>query len=220
MTAPQQQLATTSLLADPTVQAVAGPSFPVVTKGYDRRHVDQWIDDARREMDWARQEIERLGRAAVPWLEHEAESPAGQRLLAELIQLAADEVTGQQAAAAAEIEQMIAGARQQADGIIADARRQAEGITAKATQQAGALVANAQADAKKTTDDADAHAAAVNEAAGERLKRLVQLHDDGIARMSEVQEVTARVLAGEQQRGPLRDEVAKALAAVPPAARR
>lgn len=203
----QQHSATSALLAEPAVQASPGQSFNVVARGYHRGEVDEW---AR----WALTEIERLGHGAASFVGREAASPEGQKLIADLIQIAADEITGQQAAAAAEIEQMIAGAHEQADGIIAEARRSAEGITSSATQQASSLVSNARADAKNTTDDAAAHAAAVHEAAGQRLEQLVKIHDDGVARLAQVKQVTTQVLDAEESRGSLRAEVDKALASV------
>lgn len=204
----QQHSATTALLADPSVQVLPGQqSFNTAQRGYHKGEVDRWVS-------WALDEIERLSRAAAGFTVHEASSPEGQRLIAELVRLAADEITGQQAAAAAEIEQLVAGAHQQADSIIADARQRSDQALASAAQQAGSLVAGARADAKKTTDDASAHAAAVHEAAGERLVQLAKIHEDGLARLAQVQQVTAQVLDAEKSRGSLKSEVDKALAAV------
>jgi len=203
----QQHSATTALLAAPSVQASSGASFDTAQRGYHKGQVDEWVH-------WALSEIEKLSRQAASFTIHEAGSPEGQRLISELIRIAADEITGQQAAAAAEIEQMIAGAHQQADSIIAEARQQADQALSSATQQAATLVNSARADAKKTTDDAAAHAAAVHEAAGERLLQLSKLHEDGIARLAQVNKVTAQVLEAERSRGSLKDEVTRALAPV------
>lgn len=207
--------ATTALLALPSVHAAPeqssgpapGQSFSTTTRGYHKGEVDEW---AR----WALNEIERLTHQVTTFFSHEVTTPQGQKLLAELMQLAADEVTGRQAAAVAQIEQMITGAHQQSDGIIADARRQAEQITASATQQASSLVSNARADAKNTTDAAEAHAAAVHEAAGARLEHFSKLYEDTIARIRQVHDVTGQSLTADQQRGSLGDEVARALAPV------
>ena len=203
-----QHTATTALLAAPSVQASSGQSFSTSQRGYHKGEVDDWVR-------WALNEIEDLTRRAASAVVHEVSSPEGQKMLADLIQLAADEITGQQAAAAAEIEQMIAGAHQQADSILGEARARAEQITANATQQASTLVNSARVDAKKTTDDAAAKAAAVHEAAGERLAQFVKIHEDGLARLKQVNEVTAQVLKAEQDRGPLSSEVDKALAQLP-----
>lgn len=203
----QQHSATTALLATPAVQANAGASFETAQRGYHKGQVDEWVH-------WALSEMERLGHQVATFTVHEAQSPEGQKLISELIRIAADEVTGQQAAAAAEVEQMIAGARQQAEQVIADARAKADQALSSATQQASTLVANARADAKKTTDDAAAHAAAVHEAAGERLVQLSKLHEDGIARLAQVNQVTTQVLDAEKSRGSLKDEVTRALAPV------
>lgn len=202
-----QHTATTSLLAVPTVEASPDQSFSVVAKGYHRGEVDEW---AR----WALSEIEGLTRRVTTLAGHAASSPEGQRLIADLLQIAADELTGQKQAAIAEIEQMIAGAREQADQILAEARAEADRAIGGATQQAGTLVNGARAEAKKITDEAAARAAAVNEAAGERLAHLVKIHEDGIARLAQVNKVTADVLNAEQGRGPLQAEVDKVLAPV------
>jgi cell division septum initiation protein DivIVA len=203
----QQHSATTALLASPSVQASTGQSFETSQRGYHKGQVDEWVH-------WALSEIEALTQRAAAFAGHELGSPQGQKLLAELVQIAADEITGQQAAAAAEIEQMIAGAHQQADSIIAEARKQADQTIASATQQSSTLVSSARADAKKTTDDAAAHAAAVHEAAGERLAQFIKIHEDGLARLAQVNKVTQQVLDAEQSRGSLKAEVDKALAAI------
>jgi cell division septum initiation protein DivIVA len=203
-----QHSATTALLAMPSVEARPdGQNFSTAQRGYHKGEVDNWVR-------WALHEIETLTEGAVSFAHREAGSPEGQKMLADLIQIAADEITGQKAAAAAEIEQMIAGAHQQSDSIIADARAQAEKITASATQQAASLVNSARTDAKKTTDDAAAHAAAVHETAEERLRQFIKIHEDGLARLAQVNQVTSQVLDAEKSRGSLRDEVDKALAAL------
>jgi cell division septum initiation protein DivIVA len=204
----QQHSATTALLATPSVQAAAtGQHFDTAQRGYHKAQVDEWVH-------WALTEIETLTQRAASFAGHELGSPAGQKLIAELVQIAADEITGQQAAAAAEIEQMIAGARQQAESIIADARKQADQTIATATQQANTLVSSARADAKKTTDDAAVHAAAVNEAAGARMAQLARLHEDGLNRIAQIHQVTGQAMDAEKARGPLSAEVEKALAAI------
>lgn len=212
----QQHSATTALLASPSVQAAPGTDqfITVQRGGYHKGEVDKAWRWAMEELDKARREIERLAGQAAPFIARELESPQGQRLIAELIQVAADEIAGQQAAAAEEIAQMIAGAHQQAESIIAESRQQADQAISSATQQAGALVASARADAKKTTDDAAAHAAAVHEAAGERLAQFTRIHEDGLARLRQVSQVTSKVLEAEESRGSLKAEVDKALAAV------
>jgi cell division septum initiation protein DivIVA len=210
-----QHSAATALLAAPSVQVNPdGQNFTTTQRGYHKGEVDDFVRWARDELDKARAEAARLAGQVIPFIGREASSPEGQKLLAELIQIAADEITGKQAAVAVEIEQMITGAHQQSDSIIADAREQAQKITASATQQAASLLGNARTDAKKTTDDAAAHAAAVHETAEERLRQLVKIHEDGLARLAQVNQVTTQVLDAEKARGPLASEVDKALAAV------
>lgn len=200
-----QHTATTSLLASPSAQASAQPTpgenFPVAQRGYHRGEVDKWVE-------WALHEIEALTRRVTSF----GTTPEGQHLLADLIRVASDELTGQKQAAIQEIEQMLLGARQQSDGIIAEARKQAEAITSKATQQAASLVSNANADAKKTTDAAQAEATAVHEAAGQRLEAFIKIHEDGLARMQQMHVVTGQYMEQETGRGSLRAEFEKALA--------
>lgn len=195
-------LATTAMSAS---GAAASPEFPVVTRGYDKQHVQEWV---RASLARA----ERLERQVAEFAGKAAGSPEGRQMLSELLVIAADEITGQKREADEEIEQLLAGAREQAEQILADARAQADQTTASATQQAASLVSGARQDAKRTTDDATAHAAAVHEAAGARLARLVQIHEDTLARVQQMYEVTGNTLAAEQNRGSLGDEVSRALA--------
>lgn len=197
---------TTSLLATPEASTDSKmPEFHVVTRGYDRQQVE---DHVRRLL----LEIEHLGRQVASFAGKAAASPEGQKLVSDLAQIMMDEITGQKAAAEQEVQQMLSGAREQADGILADARQQADQSSASATAQAASLINDARAEAKRTVDDATAHAAAVHEAAGARLAKFAQLYEDTRARLQQMHEVTGERLAAEVQRGPLSDEVARALA--------
>lgn len=212
-TAPQNHAATTILLASPSAQASAGQdnpgaNFAVVQRGYHKGDVDRWVREAIERM-------EDMGRQLETALGHAAASPQGQRTIADLVQLAADEITHNQLAAQQEIDDLIAGAHQQADQIIASARQEADKRISSATQQANTLVASAQADAKQTTDAAAAHAEAVHSAAGQRLAHLAKLYDDTFARMRQIQEVVGKNLEAHEARGSLKDEVESALASLP-----
>lgn len=216
--AQQDHTATTALLAAPALQSSPegnfspGQNFSAASRGYHKGDVDRWVRGA---LD----RIAHLERRLASIAEHAVASPQGQQTIAELIRIAADEITGQQQAAAQEIEQLLAGARQQSDGILADARTQADKVISSATQQASALVASARADAKKTTDEATAHAAAVDEAAGARMAHYTRVLDDTVARMRQIHEVVGANLEAHDQRGPLQADVDKALAEVASASR-
>jgi len=224
MPQPTSRSGTAALSALPTA-SVSAAGFDIAQRGYHRGQVDQWVAEARTE-------IERLGHELAVALQHggaevvqAAQSPAGRKLMWEVLQVVADEVTGQQAAAEQQIAEMIAGAEQQAAQIIEDARRQADESHRSASSQANSLISSARADAKRMTDEAAARAAAVDEAAGARMAHFSQLHDDGVARVgrvnelaAQVRDVTAQLLAAESERGPLADEVSRvtAQAGIPP----
>jgi hypothetical protein len=218
MPQPTSRSGTASLSALPVASASAG-GFDIAQRGYHRGQVDQWKAEAMAE-------IERLGHELAVALQHggaevvqAAQSPAGRKLMWEVLQVVADEVTGQQAAAEQQIAEMIAGAEQQAAMIVEDARRNADESNRSATAQANSLIGNARADAKRVTDEAMARAAAVDEAAGARMARFAQLHEDGVARVgrvnelaAQVRDVTAQLLAAENERGPLGEEVSRVTA--------
>jgi cell division septum initiation protein DivIVA len=224
MPSPTSRSGTAALTAMPVASVSAG-GFDIAQRGYHRGQVDQWVADALGE-------IERLGRELAVALQHggaevvqAAESPQGRKLMWEVLQVVADEVTGQQQAAQQQIAEMIAGAEQQAAMIIEEARRNADESHRSATAQATSLISNARGDAKRMMDEATARSAAVDEAAGARMAHLAQLHEDGVARVvrvndlaTQMKDVTAKLLAAENERGPLSDEVSRVItqAGIPP----
>jgi cell division septum initiation protein DivIVA len=217
----EQHSASSSLIAQPSVQAAPGRSFSDAQRGYHKGEVDNWVQQAQYEIARLTRAAEHAGQQAFTFLRHEADSPQGQQLLGDLAKLMMDEITGQRAAAAADIEQMIAGAHQQAEQILADARAKADQAVSRATQQASTLLDSARSDAKNTVDQAEAHAAAVHEAAGARLAQIVKIHQDTLdqvsqvnAKVTQIASVTSQVMAAEQQRGDVSGEVTRALAPV------
>jgi len=205
---------TANLSALPAVEASAGGggSFEKVQRGgYHPGRVDEYVHWAESEIARLGRELEEAARRAVPGIERYVESPQGRRAIAEIIQLAADEITGNQVAAEAQIAQMLAGAEEQAGIIVSDARKQATEIHSSATAQATSLLNSARADAKQVRDAATAEATAVHEAAGQRMAQLAKIHEDGLTRLAKVQEVTSQVLAAETERGSLADEVNRVL---------
>jgi hypothetical protein len=204
MSAQSPHPAAVTMTADPRA---TGPQFAVVSRGYHQKQVDEWVSEARAA-------VKRLEAEAASFIGREARSPEGRKLMVDVLQVIADEATGQQQAAQAEIEQMIAGARDQSAQIIAEARQQAADSNASASQQANALISSARADSKRTRDEAEAYAAAVHEAAGARLAQIIKIHRDTLDRVNQVNRVTGETLVAEQQRGSIEDEVARALAPI------
>lgn len=203
MTQPQ-----TSLISAPTLTATDGqpPGFSTVnTRGYHKGEVDAWVSAAWRE-------IERLGHVVAGFVGHETSTPQGRKLMVEVLQIVADEAMGQTQAAQEQAKQLLAGAEEQAAQILADARAQADRTTSNATDQASSLINSARAEAKRTTDEATAHATAVHEVAEARVAKLAQFHEDGLARLRQVNAKTGEALEAEEARGSLADDVKRVLA--------
>jgi cell division septum initiation protein DivIVA len=208
MSMASQHLATTALLAAPALATGQVPAFTTVnTRGYHKGEVEQWAKSVLSE-------IERLGRQVASFAGHELTTPAGQKLMAEVLQIVADEAMGQKQAADQEIAQLLEGAREQARQIIEESRAQAQQTAGSATDQAAAMVSNARAESKRMTDEAAAHAAAVHEAAEARMALVARFHQDGLDRIRQVYEKTGQMLAAEEERGSLAEEVSRALALV------
>lgn len=224
MPSPTSRSGTAALTALPTASVSAG-GFDVAQRGYHRGQVDQWVAQALTEIEHLRHDLAVALQHGGAEVVQAAQSPEGRKLMWEVLQVVADEVTGQQQAAEQQIAEMIAGAEEQAAQIIEQARQHADESNRSASNQASALISSARADAKRMTDEAQARAAAVDEAAGARMAHFAQLHDDGLARVARVNElaaqvrdVTAQLLAAESERGPLSDEVSRvtAQAGIPP----
>lgn len=202
--------AATVLSAVPRMQAATeAPQFDQVVKGYHTGQVRDWADQAIAR-------IRELEKQVANYAGKIVSSPEGQQMIGDLLKIAADEALGMKTQAAGEAAQLIEAAKQQAETILADSRQQADQRITSATQQATSLVEGARQQAKQTVDAATAHAAAVDEGAGARLAHFTQVHEDGLARMRQMHDVTEKYLSAEQQRGPLSAEVDRALAPVQP----
>lgn len=213
MTVPQQQPVTEPLGADgrPTGEL---PAFERVVKGYHMGQVDDFI---RALLHRAHVAEEALARGAGQAVAEVESNPRARQLVDELMRIALDEVTGQKTAALAQAAQILEGARSQADQITSGAREEAASMVGGAREQSDTLLASARADAKRHLDDAYAKAAAVQEGAGRRMQALTATHAQTLTRLAEINGVTSRLLAAEEQRGDLQGEVERALGATPPA---
>jgi len=194
------------------VPVVAGvdrhPLFDQVMRGYDSRQVDEWVHSVLDHLE--RIEREGLSKGELI-LRAAAGSPAGQKAIADIFQLAADEITRNQAAAAQEAAQVVADAEALAAQIRAAAEQEALQVVSGAQEQANTVVQQAHAQGKALLDDAAQKAAAVNQGAEARMLRVKQLHADTVQRLTEVHSVTGSLLESEAQRGSLDDEVSRLL---------
>jgi len=191
----------------PGAQPAAGTgSFARVAKGYDVRQVDEHLQHL-----WTRiRELEeRLARAGGDLLHQAESSPAARKAIGDLMQLALDEITGQRAAADAEIAQLLSDARMEAAQVRGAAQQEAAQAGAGAREQSGIILAQARDEAKKLLDDAAAHATAVTEGAQHRLRVLTGIHEDTVSRLAEINQVSGSLIGSERDRGSLAEEVAR-----------
>lgn len=187
-------------------QELGHPAFEQVVKGYDPRQVDGWVASMLKHV----QEMEERVAQAGSELFHGIESnPAAKRSIGELMQLALDEITGNKAAAAAEIAQMIADAQQDASQTRVTAQMEAQQVTSGAREQAATVLADARSQAKEMLDGASAHASAVTDGAQRRLQQLTDIHEETVKRLAQAHQVTGDLVQSETERGSLRDEVAR-----------
>jgi hypothetical protein len=205
------------------------PQFERTRHGYDPAQVHMWATGliARiKELEHAAEHA--IGRGAHA-LVHDAETPQGQALLADLMKIATDELTGQQVQAAAAAADVARRAGAEAETKLAEASRQAAEVLRRADEEAGKLVSGAQeqsetvlqtarAQAAETVGRASAHAAAVHEGADRRLQQLMGLHRETQDRLAQIHDVTGQALEADRQRGTLADEVARATAVADPGA--
>ena len=188
----------------------AMPEFDRTRNGFHIGQVSTFISRLLARVD----ELEKaLGRGSHA-LEHEAATPQGQQMIADLMQLATDEITGQKTAAATEIAKMIEDAEGQRSRLIAAAEKETETLVAAAREQVDTLLADARAQSKQMTDSAAARAAAVADGAARRQEALKGAHADTLGRLTEINQVTGQLLDRERDRGSLDDEVERVLPAV------
>jgi hypothetical protein len=198
----QGSLATTASITP----APAGlPPLPTRARnGYDQGAVHRWAAEMLTRLRHAEQRARDLAEGAAEGAEKAAESPASQEnvktQIADLLKLAADEAEGNRV-----------GAARQAAELVSKAEEEARTIVAAAQEQAGIVMTTARDQAKTQLDDASVRAAAVDEGARKRLDAIVALHSETVTRLTQTRDVTTQLLAAEEARGPLADEVTRAL---------
>ncbi len=145
---------------------------------------------------------------------------------AETTKLRADvkaETDKSRAEAQEQAERMLSAAQEQAETTVATAKAEAEKTRksavsdaqqalSDATKQAETAVATAKAQAKQQLDEATARATAIHDGAERRLNLLMSRHTEAIRRLTEIRDVVTTLVAGENDRGSLEDEVARSVA--------
>jgi len=114
--------------------------------------------------------------------------------------------------AKAEAESRLGSAKAEADSTRKNAAAEAQQVLADATKQAETAVATAKSQAKQQLDEATARATAIHDGAERRLNLLMSRHTEAIRRLTEIRDVVTSLVAGENERGSLEDEVARIVA--------
>jgi cell division septum initiation protein DivIVA len=123
-------------------------------------------------------------------------------------------------AAQEQAERAITSARAEAEKTLTAARTEAENTTSDARKRSEAVLAGAKAQAKKALDEATARATAIHDGAERRLNLLSNRHSETIKRLSDILDGVSSLVAAENARMSLEEEVdqatAKAIAAGEP----
>jgi cell division septum initiation protein DivIVA len=115
-------------------------------------------------------------------------------------------------AAQEQAERAITSARAEADKTVTAARTEADHTTTEARKKSEAVIADAKAQAKKALDEATARATAIHDGAERRLNLLSTRHSDTIKRLTEILDGVSGLVAAENARMSLEDEVDQATA--------
>jgi cell division septum initiation protein DivIVA len=115
-------------------------------------------------------------------------------------------------AAQEQAERAITSARAEADKTVTAARAEADHTTTEARKKSEAVMADAKAQAKKALDEATARATAIHDGAERRLNLLSTRHADTIKRLTEIHDGVSALVAAENARMSLEDEVDQATA--------
>src|SRR6185437_9102829 len=181
-------------------------------------------EELRRELASARQQA--LG--AKPAHEEVSER------IAQILKLADDEARSQKSKAHEEIarqrndaqseaekirteareqaERMLTAAQEQAERAITSARAEAERTTTEARKKSESALASAKSQAKKALDEATARATAIHDGAERRLNLLSTRHGETIKRLTDILDGVSSLVAAENARMSLEDEVDQATA--------
>ena len=197
--------------------------FEIALRGYNRRQVDEFADQARRytssleerlsvalgEVDRLQGELDAARRAPASRPVHEEVSDR----IAQILKLAEEEASAQKTHTAQEITQLRWDAQEEANTLRAEAKGQAEETLASARDQASRIIASAQAEAGKTTSTARAEA---EQMTGEARQQADTTAAEASAQAQRlVEEAAARAAAihdgAEGRFGQLRDSHAKVM---------
>jgi DivIVA domain-containing protein len=115
-------------------------------------------------------------------------------------------------AAQEQAERAITSARAEAEKTLNAARSEADSTTNEAKKKSEAVLASAKTQAKKALDEATARATAIHDGAERRLNLLSTRHADTIKRLTEILDGVSSLVATENARMSLEDEVDQATA--------
>jgi cell division septum initiation protein DivIVA len=165
-------------------------------------------DEARSQKSKAHEEIARQRNDAQSEAEKirtEAREQA-ERMLTAAQEQAERAITS----ARAEAEKTVSGARNEAEKTLTSARTEAERTTTEARKKSESALAKAQA--KKALDEATARATAIHDGAERRLNLLSTRHGETIKRLTDILDGVSSLVAAENARMSLEDEVDQATA--------
>ena len=167
-------------------------------------------DEARSQKSKAHEEIARQRNDAQSEAEKirtEAREQA-ERMLTAAQEQAERAITS----ARAEAEKTVSGARNEAEKTLTSARTEAERTTTEARKKSESALASAKSQAKKALDEATARATAIHDGAERRLNLLSTRHGETIKRLTDILDGVSSLVAAENARMSLEDEVDQATA--------
>src|SRR6476661_6093373 len=115
-------------------------------------------------------------------------------------------------AAQEQAERAITSARAEAEKTVTSARNEAERTTTEARKKSESALASAKSQAKKALDEATARATAIHDGAERRLNLLSTRHGETIKRLTDILDGVSSLVAAENARMSLEDEVDQATA--------
>jgi cell division septum initiation protein DivIVA len=110
-------------------------------------------------------------------------------------------------AAQEQAERTISASRNEADKTRTGARNEAERLTTETRKKADAALASAKGQAKKILDEANARATAIHDGAERRLSLLSTRHSETVRRLSDILDGVQGLVASENARMTLEEEV-------------
>jgi cell division septum initiation protein DivIVA len=167
-------------------------------------------DEARSQKSKAHEEIARQRNDAQSEAEKirtEAREQA-ERMLTAAQEQAERAITS----ARAEAEKTVTAARNEAEKTLTSARTEAERTTTEARKKSESALASAKSQAKKALDEATARATAIHDGAERRLNLLSTRHGETIKRLTDILDGVSSLVAAENARMSLEDEVDQATA--------